>query len=376
VTNATTQSVPAGLLMILRRQPVRWSDLGLTREELFAVCDREELRGFLFSHIAVLDAAGDWPQEIRDELAQSAREETVREMLRREEIAAALGTLAAAGSPAIVLKGTALAYSVYDNPIARPRLDTDLLIDAARQVAARDALASCGYTAPPYCDQLFSQLQMEKVDAFGTRHVLDVHWKISTQPVFADVLAYEEMTSRAAPLAALGPAAIGPCAIDALLLACIHPVMHHQNAERLLWIYDTHLLASSLTRDEFHAFARLAHDKKIATVCALQLRRAQSLFGTRVPADVLDSLSTAADEPSAAYLASHRTWRHELASSIGGLPRTGDRLALLRDVLLPSPAYMLGVYGLRGKPLGPWLLPALYVHRNIRGAWKILTGKK
>ena len=54
----------------------------------------------------------------------------------------------------------------------------------------------------------------------------------------------------------------------------------------------------------------------------------------------------------------------------------GDRVRLLREVLLPSPSYMLGAYGLRGKPLGTWLLPALYVHRNVRGAWKILTGKK
>ncbi len=28
------------------------------------------------------------------------------------------------------------------------------------------------------------------------------------------------------------------------------------------------------------------------------------------------------------------------------------------------------------KPLAPLLLPALYVHRNMRGAWKILAGKK
>ena len=32
-------------------------------------------------------------------------------------------------------------------------------------------------------------------------------------------------------------------------------------------------------------------------------------------------------------------------------------------------------YGLRGKPLTAWLLPVLYVHRNARGAWKILSGK-
>jgi len=375
MTNAAQTGLPAGLVMILRGETARWRDLGLMREEFFTVCDREELRGLLFRRMAVLDA-GDWPQEIRDELAQSAREETVREMLRREEIAAVLAALAAAGAQAIVLKGTALAYSVYDNPIARPRLDTDLLIAAAHRDAARMTLERRGYMSPPYCDTLFSQFQMEKMDAFGIRHVVDVHWKISTQAVFADVLTYDEMMSRAVPLAALGPAAVGPSAIDTLLLACIHPVMHHQNAERILWTYDTHLLASSLTREDFRAFARLARQKKIAAVCALQLRRAQSRFGTAVPADVLHELSSMADEPSAAYLASHRTWRHELASSVGALPRAGDRLTLLRGVLLPSPAYMLGLYGLEGKPQGPWLLPALYVHRNIRGAWKILTGKK
>jgi putative ABC transport system permease protein len=48
----------------------------------------------------------------------------------------------------------------------------------------------------------------------------------------------------------------------------------------------------------------------------------------------------------------------------------------LREVLLPSPDYMLALYGLRGKPLAAWLLPALYLHRNARGAWKVLSGKK
>ena len=167
-----------------------------------------------------------------------------------------------------------------------------------------------------------------------------------------------------------------PCAVDALLLACIHPVMHHQNAERMLWIYDTHLLASSLTRNDFHDFAERAMRKNVAAVCAHELRRAQALFGTRLPADDLRELAAAVDEPSAAYLATGRTWRHELASSVRALPRAGDRIKLLRDVLLPSPSYMLGTYGLRGKTLGPWLLPALYVHRNMRGAWKVLRGKK
>ena len=65
-----------------------------------------------------------------------------------------------------------------------------------------------------------------------------------------------------------------------------------------------------------------------------------------------------------------------MIASMRGLPAVGDRVRLVRDVLLPSPGYMLGAYGLRDNALGPWLLPALYVHRNVRGAWKILTGRK
>ena len=371
----TTPHVMAALVAIVKGEPVAWRDLGLTRGAFAALCDREDLRGLLSRRIAAYDAA-DWPAEIRDELMQSARDETAREMVCREEIAAVLGELTTRGATAIVMKGTALAYSVYDTPIARPRLDTDLLIDSTQHAAARDALQRRGYTAPPNCDQLFSQFHMEKTDGFGIRHVIDVHWKISTQPVFADVLTYDEVRPRAVPIPALGPAAIGPSAVDALLLACIHPVMHHQNAERILWTYDTHLLASRLSHGDFQRFVRLAREKNVAAVCARRLQHAQSVFETRVPPDVLTDLRAAADEPSAAYLASHRSWRHELASSVRGLPRVGDRLTLLREVLLPSPAYMLGAYGLRGKPIGPWLLPALYVHRNVRGAWKILMGKK
>jgi hypothetical protein len=367
---------PAALITLLKGDPVRWRDIGLTREELFAVCEREELQGLLCSRITAGESGGDWPAEICAALSQRAREETAREMLRREEIAGVLCAIAAAGVRAIVLKGTALAYTVYEAPMARPRLDTDLLIDGADAAAARAVLAARGYAAPPYCDDLFAQFQMERTDEFGLRHVFDVHWKISTQPVFAGVLTFEEMLPRAVAIPPLGPSAVAPCAVDALLLACIHPAMHHQNTERVLWAYDSHLLASRLANAEFAEFARRARQNNVAAVCAHALRLAHRLFGTVLPADVMAELSMAADEPSAEYLTFNRRWHHELVSSVRGLPRFMARARFVRDVLLPSPSYMIGVYGLHDKPLARWLLPALYVHRNVRGAWKILMGKK
>jgi hypothetical protein len=356
--------------------PMRWSDLRIGEQALLDLCKAEDLSSLCFHRLSRSSWSDDWPGSLYDALSETARVQIGEELLRGSETRAVLDALSRAGVRSILIKGTPLAYTVYEAPSLRTRDDTDLLIAETDVPAARRVMASLDYAATVHCNELFSQFEVQKVDRFGVCHVFDVHWRISTQPVFQSVLTYAEMLSRAQPVPALGPDAMTAGPVEALLLACIHPVMHHRNAERILWSYDTHLLASRLTPGDFHDFVRQARQKRVAAVCGHRLQLAQTLFATGVPAGVIAWLSGVTGEPSAAYLASHRRWHHELVSSARALPRVGDRLTLLREVLLPRPDYMLDVYGLRGKPLGPWLLPALYVHRNVRGAWKILTGKK
>jgi hypothetical protein len=242
---------------------------------------------------------------------------------------------------------------------------------------ARAVFARRGYRTTVHCSDLFSQFEVQKEGRFGVTHVFDVHWKISTQPVFADMLTYDELLERAVPVPALGPSAAAPCDEDALLLACAHPVMHHRNEARLLWMYDVHLLASGLTPGAFEAFALRARLKKMAAVCAHELRLARAFFGTDSPDGVFASLAAAGHgEPSAEYLASERRWHHEVAASVRSLPGLGDRVRLMRRVLFPDAAYMLGSYHLAEGPLARLLLPLLYVHRNVRGVSRILMGKK
>lgn len=369
-------SASAELSSILVGAAVSWPSLRMTPAEFLDTCAVHEISALVHARIRNVSSDRGWPAEVRDALAGLARAETAREMVRCAAITAAVDALATAGVRSIVFKGTALAYTVYETPTERPRLDTDILIDVADRQVTRSVLEALGYTAPPCCDDVFSQFQMERTDEFGLRHVIDVHWRISTQQLFADVLSYSEMRHCAVPAPALGRTALAPSCVDALLLSCVHPAMHHQNVERLLWIYDTHLLAARLTPADFVDFARRAREKRVAAVCAHHLRRARAALGTRVPDAVLTELAAATHEPSAEYLASQRRWHHELASSLRALPRVGDRVTLMRRVLLPAPAYILAAYGLRDKPLAPWLLPALYVHRGVRGAWKVLAGKK
>ncbi|MFI5208200.1 MAG: nucleotidyltransferase family protein, partial [Gemmatimonadales bacterium] len=74
------------------------------------------------------------------------------ELLRGREITRVLGALQARGIESILLKGTALAYSVYVAPALRPREDTDLLIRAGDAEAVRRVMKNLGYTAPAYDD--------------------------------------------------------------------------------------------------------------------------------------------------------------------------------------------------------------------------------
>lgn len=366
-----------GLLALLGEREVRWPSLRATPAEFLASCAEHDVKGLAHVRLGRLTHRDEWPPEIRDDLAAHAHREAALEMLRGEEISLVLADLAAAGVRPVLIKGTPLAYGVYEAPMCRPRADTDMMIREGDVEAARGVFARSGYRTTVHCSDLFSQFEVQKEGRFGLAHVFDVHWKISTQPVFENLLSYDELRGRSRPVAALGPHARGAGAVDALLLACVHPVMHHQNIERVLWIYDIHLLASTLAAADFDELTRLAGQRKVASICARGLRLAHTAFHTAVPAGAVEALSHAeGPEPSAEYLASERRWHHELKASVRASPSFGRRARLLREVLFPSPHYILGAYGFRDKPLGAWLLPALYAHRNLRGVWKILLGKK
>jgi hypothetical protein len=357
---------------------VAWPTLGVTPGEFLEACASEDLIGLVHQRMPAWSDAGGWPATLCADLAQRARGEAARELVRRNELISVLQALADADVHPILLKGTPVAYEVYSAPASRPRLDTDLLIRREALGRARDAMTNLGYTAPTQCDGelLFCQFALARDDHFGVEHVFDFHWKISTQSVFADVLTYDELAAGAVPVPALGPHARAAGPVHALLLACLHPVMHHRNIERLIWIYDVHLLASRLSAAELGRFAELAIAKRVGAVCAHGLAIARSRCGTRIPDHVMRRLDSAGNEPSAAYLEPGRRWRHEFVASVRALRRWKDRLRLVSEVLVPGPRYMMGAYGVRSRALGFALLPALYVHRNVHGIWKVLAGRK
>ena len=363
---------------ILRGEDVAWRALDTTPSELLDTCAENGIAELVHHHLAGFDRSGDWPDEVRGELARRAHAAAAMELVRGREVASVLDALTAAGVQPILFKGTPLAHGLYKFRGARPHTDTDLLIAREQIQPARLAMAARGYSEPPMTggELVFCQFQMATEDGFGIGHVFDIHWKISTQSLFSDVLTYDELAAASVPVAALGQRARAAGDLHALLLACIHPVMHHRNALRLIWLYDIHLLASRLSPDELDRFASLAAKKQVATICAHQLAVARARLHTPIPESVISRLSeNGLAEPSAGYLRPGRRWRHELVANVTSLPQWQDRLRLVREVLFPPTEYMRQTYRIAGVS-GHFLLPAMYVRRILSGGWKVLRGRK
>jgi hypothetical protein len=362
---------------ILLGEEVRWDTLRTGAAALLERCAANEVLPLVNQQVIRSRHRDDWPAEVREELARSAQLSAATEMLRSRETTRVLDALASAGIQPVLLKGVPLGHLLYGSPSLRPHNDTDLIVPREQIDDVRVALHRLGYVESPMSDGelIFCQFQMIKRDDFGIDHAFDVHWKISTQALFAEVLTYHELLAEAVPVPSLGAHARAAGHVHALLLACIHPVMHHRNSERLLWLYDIHLLASRLPGTDLDRFAQLAIARNVSSICRHQLARSAARFGTPVPAPVLARLEADGGvEQSQMYLQHDRRWHNELASSLNGLPRWRDRVRLLREVILPRPGYLLTMYG-----LPPWafiLLPGLYTHRCLRGLFRIVTGRK
>lgn len=372
--------IRATLTALLRGEPLTWDRVGCAPNAFLEACRAEDALGLIHHHLRETPEFASWPASVREALTEASRAAVARDLLVQRELTRVLDTLGARGVHPVLFKGSALAYTLYPHPSLRPRSDTDLLIREFDAGTVKVTMTAIGYAPSLLCDGelLFRQFEFAREDDFGVTHACDFHQAISTQAAFAGVLTYDELARRAQPAPALGGHARVPAILDALLLALIHPVMHHKNEQRLLWAYDVHLLAQALDPRGFRELVSQATHKGIAAVCAHGLQVAQDWFGTAVPRAVLDRLAAApaGEQPTAAYLAPARSWANETAANLRGLPRWSDRLRLLREIALPSPAYMLQAYDVGGSGMGKALLPALYLHRGVRGLWRVMSGRK
>ena len=277
-----------------------------------------------------------------------ARQDAVRDMAVTLEVRRLLVVLAEAGIVSLVLKGSALALWLYREPWHRVRSDFDLLVpDRAAAEAAVELLLAQGYAliagvTPEIADGYEVALQR------GDGIVIDLHWRLLNTAVLARALSWHELDADAIALPALHPSARGLGQVHALCHALLHRVTNLAKGDgnRLIWLFDVHLLASRMGAQGWSAFLRLCADKGIAMPSLHGLRATRAALGTAVPADLeaaLDSLA-AAESWQLDDIDQGAIDRSHLAS----LAWKEKPLWLWRK-LLPSPEFMRYRYRVNGR---------------------------
>jgi len=326
------------------------------------------------------NAAEPWPREILSACAAAARDQAMFELAYRIEIVRVLGALASADLAPLVLKGAALAYSHYPSAPLRPRADTDLLIPRERRRETEHALTRLGYTKGVGVEGNFISYQAtwSRSDYLGATHHLDIHWRINNSQILAKALSYDELAARGAPLSALGRYACALAPVHALLFACIHRAGHanapyhvdgiaHLGGDRLIWLYDIHLLVARMSAGDLDEFAALAASKQIKAICAEALHRTRECFATPIPSHVIDVLNGPGSvEASARYTSGGRG--RQMLGDFLALERWSDRGGWAKELAFPSADYMHSKYS---DAAYTWL-PVLYARRALTGVARLV----
>jgi hypothetical protein len=335
---------------------------------------RAEAHGVLPLVAERVGARTDVPSPLQRVLAVEARRHAALDVAREVELRRLVAALDARGVRALLMKGAQLAYSHYGRSDLRPRIDTDLLIARKDREIVVGVLEALGYEGTGHVAGSLVMYQACYVRRpHGVQiHVVDLHWKVANPQVFSDLVSYEELSASAVALPALGSGAWGLSDAHALLIACVHRVAHHYDAERLIWLYDIHLIASRLAPGEWRTFEELGRLRGVVQVCRRSLERASAAFGTVLPPFVTSGSalrSSEAEAATAAFLEPGRRHVEQVVDDLRALPSWGDRARLVRQHLFPSRSYMRGSYA----PSSGAPLAVLYVRRALHGAWKWLA---
>jgi hypothetical protein len=310
----------------------------------------------------------------------AAIDDAIWELEHQQVLAQLAAALQCEGIAPLFIKGTALAYSIYADPVLRTRGDTDLLVPVGRKADACKVLETLGFVrrAAIPGEVVSHQATYQRETSPAHTHTVDLHWAFNNSPVLSSLFDYTGLMQNASAVPRLCSGVFIPDAVDSMLIACVHRLSHvnnpywvdghaHFGGDRLIWLVDIDLLAGSLDEASWSALLLRARERGLGPILLRALQETRSRLGTCIPTDIEHALreDTNAHEVDA-YLSAgplRQAWM-----DFRSLP-AGARMRFMRETLLPDRAYIRGKYAdarLR-------LLPLLYLRRIVEGAASRLT---
>lgn len=264
---------------------------GVNWDKLGWLAERERAAPVLWDRLQRM-GAGPLPPEA-GYLQRLAMVSEFRMLHLEQRLRESLDALARAGIEVMLLKGAALALTMYGSFVRRPMVDLDLLVRPGTAPQARAVLLEHGWVESP----------LEELEEFfrGHHHLpalddgrgMGVQLELHTALFFEGHpfrLAPEDLWGRAEPIPVGGRRAYVPGVHDQLLHLCLHFAWSHMlvtGAWRTFRDLET-LLGGG--RVQWEEFVRLAEESRGGSCCYWTLRLAKRLVGVDVPDWVLEAL--------------------------------------------------------------------------------------
>ncbi len=376
-STSDSYSLTRFLCAVLRREKVEWppKEEPALYEELLQCAKAQGVEPLLCFFLKQTVAWASFPDQFQNSLQRGLRHQAVAEMVRTADLLNVLNKLRQADIPVLLLKGAALAYTHYPDPSLRPAGDIDIFFHYRDIGRMQRFFSNLGYQCqgPIYKSHQFT---CSREAAHGIHVVYDLHWRISNHTHFARVLTHEEAVKQSMSIPALADGeglALAPQ--HALLLACLHRAGNLENLgnnqDRLIWLYDIHLLLSGMSEATMMRFAHRAVTKNVQRVCLEAVCETRYRFATKVPEEIISILSSSPEKDSL-----KRKFRASffglIVDDLCCLPDTKTQFALIRELLFPPPDELLRKYGKVNAPQGRGeiRLPLLYGYYLAEGLLK------
>jgi hypothetical protein len=205
--------------------------------------------------------------------------------LHGRELARVLQALAAAGIVPVLLKGTALAYTVYDDPACRCMSDLDLWLSAGEMPRAQAVLAALGYTQQISAERpLALQSQFGGESQMLGRHagsgLVELHWgALAGEWLRRTAAVDQEGIRQRAGILNLHGQVLALAPEDNLIQLAVHFAISHQFSEPWLrTLMDITLLART-QRADWEIVAERAAAWRVAIVVWQVLQLTADLLG-------------------------------------------------------------------------------------------------
>ena len=224
------------------------------------------------------------PDEIMALLDRMLLRAAGRNLLVGRQVQDVVDAMDRAGISVLLLKGPALARTIYQDPALRISTDIDLLVHPEDVHASETVLEELGYRSPEKkfhmsrCDQYH-----EEFEPPGVGLLIELHWQLDCRfGLFPDG-SLDRMFSRRIPLnqGDLSCDTLSPP--DHLLYCAFHNVFQHRSM-RLDWICDIALLMAELdTPDAWEALIRESIEHHVRIPLELAVTAAILWTGCGIP---------------------------------------------------------------------------------------------